>query len=491
MNWIQCLTEAIRYIEKHLTVAINVDEVSNKAYSSSSHFQLVFHLVTGITVGEYIRNRRLSMAAYDLLHPDCRIIDVAMRYQYDTQESFSKAFTRFHGVSPSKARRNNIRFFHPLSIDITIQGGFEMSRKLIDEFYWSNISETANEKTGAERYKDITAWALKARGKNPSVFDALTEWILDDTQWTDAKLAENEQILMQGVLARFKEQNAKLRSYLQELEPSGVVNAAVFKALDRFDEELCGETHNEYLRETIAKLHTDFTIMRERGVRELIAGDKTGPAGTDTINIFGYINILEGCDSGVQWALFMPDMVKQQQQGFQVEEFEYRTFPAMRFVGLTFIHDMDDAACEARHGDASRTLDAMTEYKSDFDYDLFFMHHNGGGVDTSPWCGFFGRFMKAGTPVPEGYVSFDFVPQRTGEAGPPFISQAAFAVFTGDAEAMHKREGFDSDAMYDVTRNIILGQGMNIPYPDKYWTAEIHLDGHDKPSTGYLFSVEM
>ncbi|MDD4772702.1 MAG: AraC family transcriptional regulator [Eubacteriales bacterium] len=109
MNWIQILSKTIDYIEKHLTDDINTDEISGQAYSSSSHFQLVFHLVTGITTGEYIRNRRLSLASQDLLKPDSKIIDVAMRYQYDTQESFSKAFTRFHGIPPSKAKRSNIK----------------------------------------------------------------------------------------------------------------------------------------------------------------------------------------------------------------------------------------------------------------------------------------------------------------------------------------------------------------------------------------------
>ncbi|SHO46897.1 hypothetical protein [Anaerocolumna xylanovorans] len=82
----------------------------------------------------------------------------------------------------------------------------------------------------------------------------LTEWILDDSQWGDEKLAENEQILMQGVFARFKEQNAQLCAYLKELEPSGVVNAAVFKALERFDDELSRGSADEQLRETVASV---------------------------------------------------------------------------------------------------------------------------------------------------------------------------------------------------------------------------------------------
>ena len=143
MNWIQCLSKAIDYIEKHLTDDINIDEVSNQSYASSSHFQLIFHLVTGMTVGEYIRSRRLSLAAQDLLRSD-RIIDVAMRYQYDTQESFSKAFARFHGVSPSKAQRGQIKLFYPLTINVSIQGGFNMSHKLIEEFYWRDANGQNN-----------------------------------------------------------------------------------------------------------------------------------------------------------------------------------------------------------------------------------------------------------------------------------------------------------------------------------------------------------
>ncbi|MDR0443835.1 MAG: hypothetical protein LBH44_10550, partial [Treponema sp.] len=141
-----------------------------------------------------------------------------------------------------------------------------------------------------------------------------------------------------------------------------------------------------------------------------------------------------------------------------------------------------------------RTLDAMNEHKSDFDYDVLFMHHYGLCVDVGPWHGFWGRFMRADTPVPEGFVCFDFVPHRNNgesKAGPPFFSQFAFATFSGDNDAMHKREGYDSDAMYDVTRNIILGQGVNIPYPNKYWTAEVFPDGCDKYSTAYMFSVEL
>jgi len=488
VNWIQSLSKAIDYIENNLTNDICLEEVSSQAYSSSSHFQLIFNVVMGLTVGEYIRNRRLSLAAQDLLQPNSKIRDVAMRYQYDTQESFSKAFTRFHGISPSKMRRGQAKLFNPLTISVSIQGGFNMP--WTHEFHlvdWSDIDGQGKELTAEDKYKKITAWAGKARGKNPGVFDALTEWILDDSQWTEDKLSENEQILIHGVFARFKEQNAKLRTYLKELEASGVVNTPVFKALDDFDRQLSGahldeRLHDEEINKAVASMFTNFSIMRERNIRIKIAGNKTGPTGTDSVEGLGYINHLKNCDAQVQWCLFMPDKVKHQQSGFQVDSFEYKHMPAMRFIG----QELDETQSNKK---IFEVLDTMGDYKSGFDYDILFMHHYGRGVDIEPWHGFWGRFMKADTPVPEGFVHFDLSPEYIDNPGLPFQSKFAYATFSGDVDAMHKKEGYDSDAMYDVTRNIILGQGVGIPYPDKYWTAEVFLNGYSKPSTAYMFSA--
>lgn len=485
MNWMQCLSNAIRYMEEHITDEISLDEVSGQAYASSSHFQLIFHLVMGITVGEYIRNRRLSLAAQDLLKPNSKILDVAMRYRYDTQESFSKAFTRFHGFPPSKVQPGKVKRFDPLSINVTIQGGFTMSHQLIDAFYWSDIEGGTG--TDADKYKRIVEWAAKARGQNPGVFDALTEWMLDDTQWSDETLTENEQILMQGVLARFKEQNARLRACLSELGQGANVNQAVFKALDRFDDGLAGHVHDTRLQAVVARMFANFSAMRERGVRAQIAGNKTGPEGVNGVEFFGYINTLKDLDAGVQWALFMPDVVKRQQKGFQVDNFTYQTLPALRFIGREG-DDLNDIGVRKA---LFRTLDGMGGYQSEFPADLFFMHHYGLCVDIGPWHGFWGRLMKPGTPVPEGFSHFDFVPYNDGKAGPPYISQFAYAAFSGDSKAMHTRKGYDNDAMYDVTRNIILGQGVAIPYPEKYWAAEVYPDGCDQLSTAYMFGVEL
>ena len=237
----------------------------------------------------------------------------------------------------------------------------------------------------------------------------------------------------------------------------------------------------------MASVFADFSVMGDRSVRAQIAGNKTGPEGVNSVDIFGYINYLKDCDAGVQWALFMPDVVARQQDGFKIDSFEYKKLPAMRFIGREGV-DLDKA--EARK-QLFQTLDAMQAYKSGFDKDVFFMHHFGLPVDVGPWHGLWGRFMQANAPVPEGFVYFDFVPHHDDKAGPPFLSQFAYAVFSGDREAMHRSEGYDSDAMYDVTRNTILGQDVNIHYPDKYWTAEVFLEGCEKGSTAYMFSAEL
>lgn len=361
------------------------------------------------------------------------------------------------------------------------------------EFFWLNIDEQSyNTLSDEEKYQALINWSYGARGQNPNAFDEITEWILDDSQWTDERFAENKKILMEDLIEGFQLQNAKIRNYLEALKPSGIVNPTVFEMLNKFDEELTGKPANKELCEAVSSVFADFSAMKERGIREQIAGNKTGAAGTDSVEIFGYINSLKNCDAGVQWALFMPQVVENQQNGFKVVSFEYRKLPAMRFIGKECIeHDKKDRSFETK---IMETLDSLNEYKTELQFDILFQHHYGKGVDVERWHGFWGRFMKAGTPVPEGFVSFDFIPETDTNhfgSGLPYLSQFAYAVFEGDTNAIHKIEGFDSDAMYDVTRNIILGQGVNIPYPDKYWTAEVFPDGVKNPSSAYMFSVEL
>ena len=490
MDWLQRINESINYMETHLMEELSIEQISNYVFASKSNFQRVFHMVTGVTIGEYIRNRRLSLAGQDLLLTDNKVADIAQKYRYDTSESFSKAFLRFHSISPSDVKTSGavLRFFHPLSINISIRGGFNRAYQQIDEFCWNNLDEQIIKTlTDAEKYQELVHWAITARGKNPGVFDALTEWLLDDIEWCEDKLNEYEQILMQGVFARFSEQNKQLRRYLSELRPAGVVNEAVFKALDQFNDQLSGQVPDERLQKVVAQVLDDFSLMKQRGIREQIAGSITGPTGTDHADIYGFINYLKECDAEVQWALFMPDKVKRQQNGFKVVNYEYKEMPGMRFIGW----EDDDLTDSELQGERFRVLDAMNGDPSGFDYDILLSHHEGLSIDVEPVHLFWGRFMRADTPVPKGFLSFDFLPYHDGRAGIPYISQFAYAEFSGDYDAMHKTEGYDISAMYDVTRNIMLSQGITIPYPDKYWTAEVFKNGYDKGSTAYMFSAEL
>lgn len=364
-----------------------------------------------------------------------------------------------------------------------------MTHGFAGEFYlidWDEIDGEDDEHlTDEDKYSRVIVWAGEARRRNPLVFDAVTEWIRDDSQWRDEDLATNERILMNGVIARFRAQNERLRTYLNALESTSIVNPPVFAALDRFADELSGASHDGRLRGTVERLFVDFSIMRDPAVRQMIAGEPTGPAGVDSVDFFGYINHLKSCDAEVQWTLFMPEMVKDQQKGFHVATFDFMTLPAMRFVGREDDH-LDDADVRK---ELFAELDSLSEHASGLDYDVMFFHHEGLGVDVGPWHCLWGRFLSADAPVPEGFTSIDFLPGSNGEVGPPYVAQLAFATFSGDIDTMHQLEGYDVNAMYDVTRNILLGQGVMIPYPDKYWTAEVFLNGSDKSSTAYMFGV--
>ncbi len=125
MNLNESISGAIDYIEENLTEKLDIQEISGRAYLSCFYFQKVFYALCGLTVGEYIRNRRLSLAAQELCSKDAKVLDIALKYGYGSSESFSKAFTKFHGIAPSavKSSERPLRFFAPLKISLTLEGG--------------------------------------------------------------------------------------------------------------------------------------------------------------------------------------------------------------------------------------------------------------------------------------------------------------------------------------------------------------------------------
>ena len=105
MEWTNAIQNAIEYMERHITDDISADDVADHVHMSPFYFQKGFRMLCGYSVAEYIRNRRLALAGGDLAATDEKVIDIAVKYGYDSPDSFTKAFTRFHGISPAIVRR--------------------------------------------------------------------------------------------------------------------------------------------------------------------------------------------------------------------------------------------------------------------------------------------------------------------------------------------------------------------------------------------------
>lgn len=129
------LQDAIQYIEENLTEELQIADIAARAYVSAFHFQKIFSVLCGFTVGEYIRMRRLTCAAQELSAENSRVIDIAVKYGYDSPDSFARAFTKFHGISPSAAKEKgaNIKSFAPLRIKLTLEGGTIMEYRIVEK----------------------------------------------------------------------------------------------------------------------------------------------------------------------------------------------------------------------------------------------------------------------------------------------------------------------------------------------------------------------
>lgn len=115
MNYDACIKKSIEYIENNLNNKIELKDLADKAFLSKYHFHRIFHATVGEPVAEYIRKRRLTEAANELLNTDHKIIDIALKYQFSTQESFTKTFKKFYGIPPKEFRksRTNVTLMRP------------------------------------------------------------------------------------------------------------------------------------------------------------------------------------------------------------------------------------------------------------------------------------------------------------------------------------------------------------------------------------------
>ena len=134
-GWIEGFQESIDFIERNLTDELDIEVISAKAALSPFYYQRIFGALCGVTVGEYIRARRMTLAAQGLSRKDMKVIDIAVKYGYDSPDSFTKAFQKFHGITPSQARESgaSLRSFAPLHIKITMEGGTMLDYRIVEK----------------------------------------------------------------------------------------------------------------------------------------------------------------------------------------------------------------------------------------------------------------------------------------------------------------------------------------------------------------------
>lgn len=181
---------AIDYIEENLTGELDVHQIAARAYVSAFHFQRIFSSLCGVSLGEYIRRRRLTQAAQELIR-GCKVIDAAVKYGYDSPDSFARAFRRFHGVLPSQATQPGIMLqsFAPMMIDLNQEGGTMLEYKIVEKapFTVVGYQKQFNNETS---YQEIPKWWEEMMGQNSAVMGMFGVCIDTDGKLFDYLIAD-------------------------------------------------------------------------------------------------------------------------------------------------------------------------------------------------------------------------------------------------------------------------------------------------------------
>lgn len=199
MDSLSSLNNALSYIEEHLTEDINFNQLAKIALSSEYHFKRMFSFLSGISLSEYIRRRRLTLAALELKNSDLKIIDVAVKYGYGSADSFSRAFNVMHGILPSEARSEcaRIKAYPRMTFQLSIQGGCEMNYRIVEK----------------EPFKLV---GFKKRV--PIIFNGV-----------NPEIAKMYELLTPEVIARLKA--------LSNIEPTGIISASTNFSDGRMEEK--------------------------------------------------------------------------------------------------------------------------------------------------------------------------------------------------------------------------------------------------------------
>lgn len=172
---LQMLQEVIKYIEKHLLEEIYLKDIATQFYINSSSLNLLFKLATGMTIMEYVRNRRLTLAGQELMNSKNSILDIALKYRYETPEAFTKAFSRIYGFPPSMIRRTypKLKQFLPMKLTIRVSGGWTAPENVVkltkavdceqDSNHNSGYNEAIPNKGGFEMKQSEDSYSIQTK----------------------------------------------------------------------------------------------------------------------------------------------------------------------------------------------------------------------------------------------------------------------------------------------------------------------------------------
>lgn len=159
------MQEAIDYIEDHLSSNIDLEEVASIAACSSYHFSKIFMYLTDMPLHTYIRNRRMTLAAYDLEDHSKKVIDIALKYGYESPTAFNRAFKKVHGIAPSKVRKKaaSLHYCEPITLNIDIKGNRQFSYRVEEKEAFRVIGVKETYKVNiASNFKSVPAQWFKA-----------------------------------------------------------------------------------------------------------------------------------------------------------------------------------------------------------------------------------------------------------------------------------------------------------------------------------------
>lgn len=206
MEWLDRMNNALNYLERTMEEPLNIEAAARAACSSPFHFQRMFYMLTGVTVAEYVRKRKLTLAAQELASSNIRVLDLALKYGYDTPESFAKAFRRIHGINPSAAREpgTKLKAYPRLSFQISLKGEQAMDYQIIDKLGFKVVGKSIRVSTqDGENFRRI-----------PKFWDECME---DGTYTQICRLAAEQSVL--GICMDFSAEQQEL-TYMIAVESS-------------------------------------------------------------------------------------------------------------------------------------------------------------------------------------------------------------------------------------------------------------------------------